>query len=588
MHGLKIILLSSAFNALTQRAYLELQAKGHSPSVVLFTQPDEVCERITRSNADIVICPFLKHRVPETLWRHPTRPVIILHPGIQGDRGCSSLDWAISKNLSRWGVTALQAKEEMDAGPVWSTCEFDMPANTRKSELYNGAVSDAALCCIYDVIDKFSSGYQPIDIDYQDPRIQGRLQPVMTQRDRAFNWSDAAEHIKRCVDAADGQPGVLAEIAGAEYYLYDAHLCPHDGAAGEILAVKGSAVLIGTGRQSLWIGALRKKSPSGAMRFKLPASQVLKQHVAHVKHIETVLDDDDFGGYHPVRYREYDRVGELTMEFYNGALSCEQCQLLKEAICWAKEQDTDVLVLRGGRGSFCNGIHLNVICAASSPEQEAWQNIQAIDDVCFELLSARQRVVSAITGNAGAGGVMLALTADVVFAREGVVLNPHYQTMGLFGSEYWTYTLPHKVGTARAAQLTQACLPVSCRQALAYGLVDAIGPADHPAFLRWLRHHARNMVMGEQYLWGRVKARDPEKSRHCRESELVQMHADMIHNRSGFHEKCQRFVLKCPPCSTPQRLIADWAEPKNLADSNESVTKEKLFPARPRFPLSLQ
>ena len=42
---------------------------------------------------------------------------------------------------------------------------------------------------------------------------------------------------------------------------------------------------------------------------------------------------------------------------------------------------------------------------------------------------------------------MLPLAADCVYAREGVILNPHYKTMGcLYGSEYWTYTLPRRVG----------------------------------------------------------------------------------------------------------------------------------------------
>jgi putative two-component system hydrogenase maturation factor HypX/HoxX len=31
------------------------------------------------------------------------------------------------------------------------------------------------------------------------------------------------------------------------------------------------------------------------------------------------------------------------------------------------------------------------------------------------------------------------MAADYVVAHEGVVLNPHYKAMGLFGSEYWTY-----------------------------------------------------------------------------------------------------------------------------------------------------
>lgn len=217
MRSLKIILLSSAFNGLTQRAWLELRQAGHSPSVVVFTDEASVCEQIEHSGADLVICPFLKDRVPHALWSNARRPVVIIHPGIVGDRGASALDWAITNELTRWGVTALQAVEEMDAGPVWATCEFNLPSGLRKSELYNGRVSDAAIRCIREVVEKFIDGVQPVPLDYTDPKVRGRLQPNMKQDDRTFSWHDCSRFIKRCIDAADGQPGVLASLAGGQY-----------------------------------------------------------------------------------------------------------------------------------------------------------------------------------------------------------------------------------------------------------------------------------------------------------------------------------------------------------------------------------
>ena len=75
-------------------------------------------------------------------------------------------------------------------------------------------------------------------------------------------------------------------------------------------------------------------------------------------------------------------------------------------------------------------------------------------------------------GNAGAGGVMLALGADRVLARDGVMLNPHYRTMGLYGSEYWTYVLPRRVGAHRAESLVGRCEPVDAVEAVRIGLVD--------------------------------------------------------------------------------------------------------------------
>ncbi|HWH87578.1 MAG TPA: hydrogenase maturation protein [Pseudomonas sp.] len=563
MQSLKIILLASAFNGLTQRAWLELRQAGHSPSVVLFTDENAVCEQIEHSGADLVICPFLKDRVPHGLWSNTRRPVVIIHPGIVGDRGASALDWAITHELPTWGVTALQAVEEMDAGPVWATCEFNLPPGLRKSELYNGRVSDAAMVCIREVVEKFVEGFQPVELDYTDPSVRGRLQPNMKQVDRSFSWHDCARFIKRCIDAADGQPGVLASLAGGQYYVYDAHLDSRSGVPGAILAVHDDAVLIAAGDQSLWIGSLRRKPQPGEETFKQPARHVLAGQLVDVPVLQWSIATQPFcdEAYQPIRYRESGHVGELTFEFYNGAMSTEQCQRLVEALRWAKTRDTRVLLIRGGRGSFSNGVHLNVIQAARDPGAEAWANIQAIDDVCEELLSARQLVVSGVTGNAGAGGVMLALAADIVLARADIVLNPHYKSMGLYGSEYWTYSLPRAVGPAMAEQLTQACLPVSAIEAWQLGMIQEIGPRCPDEFSLWLLQRANGVLSDPTYAAVRErKSRiDQESIRRCREAELEQMREDMVHDRNGFVEKCSNFVYKRRVCGTPARLIEDWA-----------------------------
>ena len=116
-----------------------------------------------------------------------------------------------------------------------------------------------------------------------------------------------------------------------------------------------------------------------------------------------------------------------------------------------------------------------MIEAADDPAEESWRNINAIDDLVEAILTTTDRLtVAAVAGNAAAGGLMLALAADEVWCRAGAVLNPHYRLMGLHGSEYWTYTLPRRVGVPEAARLTQACLPVSPASAARCGLVDRV------------------------------------------------------------------------------------------------------------------
>jgi putative two-component system hydrogenase maturation factor HypX/HoxX len=76
---------------------------------------------------------------------------------------------------------------------------------------------------------------------------------------------------------------------------------------------------------------------------------------------------------------------------------------------------------------------------------------------------------------------MMALGADRV-VREGVVLNPRYRTMALFGSEYWTYVLPRRVGNERARQLTERCPPIDASEAVAIGLADVALPGTRARF----------------------------------------------------------------------------------------------------------
>src|SRR5689334_13996867 len=105
---MRILLLAHAFNSLTQRLFVELSASGHDVSVELDVNDAVTSEAVALHDPQLIIAPFLKRAIPEAIWR--TRRCIVIHPGIKGDRGPSSLDWAITRGEREWGVTALQAE----------------------------------------------------------------------------------------------------------------------------------------------------------------------------------------------------------------------------------------------------------------------------------------------------------------------------------------------------------------------------------------------------------------------------------------------------------------------------------------------
>ena len=136
---------------------------------------------------------MLKIAIPKEIWsRHLC---LIVHPGILGDRGPSSLDWAIANGENSWGVTILEAAEEFDAGAIWASHEFAMKEDPpAKSSLYRGQVTEAALCGVLDAVARielgeFRSGaWQPEKLSDVAAHVRGCLRPRMRQAERAIDW----------------------------------------------------------------------------------------------------------------------------------------------------------------------------------------------------------------------------------------------------------------------------------------------------------------------------------------------------------------------------------------------------------------
>jgi putative two-component system protein, hydrogenase maturation factor HypX/HoxX len=564
----RVLLLCSSFNGLSQRVWTELRRDGHH--VVVQTAESgsgfDAAARAAavRTRPDLVLCPFLKERVPDEVWR--TYPTVIIHPGPVGDRGPSALDWAIAEGAREWGVTALSAIDEMDAGPVWGTRTFALdPADPpRKSSLYGGPVTDAAAALAREVVDGVADPrFTPRPLaDHAPDAVRGRARPLMTQADRAFSWDEPTADILRRIRAADGFPGVRTTLAGLDVSVYDAHPDPYYGAAprarpGEVSLCQNGAVLVHTGDGALWVGHVRVRGEGTGPQAKLPAVTALGARVSQVPRRHEPFPgrpgQASWTGYREIGYDRVGPVGVVSFDFHNGAMSTGQCERLTAALRYAAGQDTAVLLLQGG-DSFSNGIHLGVIEASQRPGPEAWRNINAIDDACAAVLDCtRQLVVAAVGGNAGAGGVMFALGADVVLARESVVLNPHYKSMGLYGSEYWTYTLPRRVGSGVATRLTEQCLPVGTAEALEIGLVDEVVGGTRAEFDAAALHRAVELACGPdrvRMLGDKVLRRESDERRRPlaahRHRELAAMSLDIFENRNGFAELRRAFVTKQP------------------------------------------
>lgn len=549
---MRILLLVSAYNGLTQRVWCDLKESGHDVGVLLAPVHDDssLVAAVDDIAPDLILCPFLKHRVPEQVWdRYPT---VVIHPGPLGDRGPSSLDHATLDGRDRWGVTALSAVEEMDAGPVWATRTFEMPeVPIAKSALYNGPVADAAMDCVAEVLRMVAAGEAPKPAEEWPAEVEGTGElPLLRRKAFEIDWSAPATEIARRIAAADGAPGAPATVDGKTYCLFDAATTPEehgDVEPGTVVGVDTDAVAFATGEGTLWVGYAatleKKRGP------KLPAAWVLDVQRAPFREMPEALAE--------ATYERDGDVGFLTIRSYSGAMYTQQCRRLTDAVRKALVEDTKVLVVRGTEHAFSNGIHLGVIEAAQDPAAEAWDNIRAIDELCLAIAEAEQLTIAAFTANAGAGGVMAGLCADITVARAGVVLNPYYD-MGIFGSELHTWGLPSRVGNELADQLLGAKLPISATEAARIGMVSDLGPRDAAEFDGWLRGLAQRSVEPEAYD-AALAARDARRAgampmSYYQSIELAEMARDIFDDRYGFAAKRKAFVGKAAPTETPAKI----------------------------------
>ena len=569
---MKILLFASAYNGMCQRIHKELEAEMHSISIELSSNEQQMLRAVDDFQPDLILCPFLKHAVPEKIWRHHL--CLIVHPGIEGDRGPSSLDWAIASKTNNWGATLLQADAEMDAGDIWDTQTFHV-RNTAKASIYRREVIATAVHMIKNVLHHSLNNvdFKPRPLDYSKPSVTGEYLPLMRQESRKINWEiDSAEIITRKINAADSFPGVLDTIAGNEVYLFGARpeYSLHSSTPGEILGHRDGAICRATIDGNVWIRQLKMASQGERKFFKLPALHVITKQFPNAHLFENLralnsrLQND-------IKIETQNAVAYVTFDFYNGAMNTEQCQNLLSRLRELRERnDIRVIALMGGEDFWSNGIHLNCIQASVDPARESWRNINAIDDIVQELITMTNKVtVAALRNNAGAGGAIMPLACDKIFAREGVVLNPHYATMGLFGSEYWTYLLPRRVGDAKAKELTESCLPLLTTQAYKFGMVDKVLLEDWNTYHQLLQRECEALADDVNYFallsrkqYTRMKDEAIRPLEAYRQDELQHMKTIFDNPHSEYHHLRYNFVYKISCNQTPARLVYRKEEEK--------------------------
>ena len=560
---MKILLIVSAFNSLTQRVFCLLKDMNHTISISYAINDEVMIDAVNNFKPDIIFCPYLKKFIPKEIFLNT--PSFILHPGIRGDRGHNSLDHALLEEKKEWGVVILKANEEFDAGEIYSEVKFVMRDAT-KASIYRDEVADATIQATKELlINLQNKSFTPI------PQLKTPMHRYLKQVDRAINWQkDTSKEIIKKIRFSDSYPGVKDEFFGIECYLFGVwedqgelskakerdHLGGErlKGKAKEVIAKRDGAICVATIDGAVWISHLIEEG-----KFKLPATYVLKEKIKGVKeHRLPLIFDMSYKTFYEIGSHLDGDVAYLCFNFHNGAMHSEQCIRLKyafEHLC----SEAKVVVLIGAQEFFSNGIHLNILEDSKKQGEDGWSNINAMNDLVKSIIFADEVItVASLHKNAGAGGVFLALACDHVVASNKTVLNPHYKTLGLSGSEYHTFSLPKRVGEAKAKELLDRCLPLSADEAKDINMVDEVFAQKN--YFDTLRGFCSALVEDEEkyedYIYDKQDYIEENETMidRCKEEELKVMHPEFWDKDSAFHMLRHEFVYKTCPIQTPERL----------------------------------
>ncbi|MFF0449912.1 enoyl-CoA hydratase/isomerase family protein [Streptomyces sp. NPDC004609] len=167
------------------------------------------------------------------------------------------------------------------------------------------------------------------------------------------------------------------------------------------------------------------------------------------------------------------RVLTLNRPHLRNALDMPLRVALAEALESAMaETSVRAVVLAGAGGTFCSGGDVSAM--RRQPEAESRPRAEAAQRVVRAVWRGPKPVVAAVEGFAYGAGASLALACDRVVASSDAVFNTAFTGVGLAGDLGISWSLPRRVGAARARQMMLMPEPVRGARALELGLADEL------------------------------------------------------------------------------------------------------------------
>ena len=146
--------------------------------------------------------------------------------------------------------------------------------------------------------------------------------------------------------------------------------------------------------------------------------------------------------------------------------------LFNAFVAFDADPRASVAVLTGAGGHFCAGADLKALAQGERPNRVAEEG--DFGPMGPTRLQLEKPVIAAVEGYAVAGGLELALWADLRVAAAGAVFGVFCRRFGVPLVDAGTVRLPRLIGQSRAMDLILTGRPVDAQEALAIGLANRV------------------------------------------------------------------------------------------------------------------
>lgn len=149
------------------------------------------------------------------------------------------------------------------------------------------------------------------------------------------------------------------------------------------------------------------------------------------------------------------------------------------------------IVLTGAGGTFCSGGDIGEMTppAGKTPAAHAAYRIGLLQDIIRALVNGTRPTVAAVSGHAAGAGLSIACACDYVIAEHSARFAASFTRLGLIADCGLTWSLPRRVGPARARELLASGRTVGTDEALRIGLADQLAESGYG--LEAAQSHAR-------------------------------------------------------------------------------------------------